>query len=290
MKPSLSRRSLMLLALLGAVPIPQSLYAKDEKPKAVVDALPVTKANNEFAYDLYSRLAEKEGNLFFSPHSIHSALGMTLAGARNKTAQEMASVMRLQAGQAEVNAAYLASLAALEPRKLHDGKPAYELNVANAIYGQKGYPFHQDYRDLLVKNYHAALYDADFRNATEEARKQINVWVEGKTKDKIKDLIKPGILEPSTRLVLVNAIYFKAAWAEPFSKGATKNAPFMLADGRKADAPLMRRVDHFRHGSFDLADAAEIPYASGDLSMVVILPKAGKSLADVEKNLARDAK
>jgi serpin B len=283
------KKSLLLLALLGAVPMSQSLQARDDKPQAVVDAVPVTKANNQFAYDLYERLARQEGNLFFSPHSIHSALGMTLAGARNKTAEEMAAVMHLTGGQAEINAAYLASLAALEPKKTHDGKPAYELVVANALYGQKGYPFHQNYRDLLAGQYKAALNDADFAGATEAARRQINGWVEEKTKDKIKELLKPGIVTPSTRLVLVNAIYFKAPWADKFSKNATQDAPFTLADGKKIDVPLMHQVDHFRYGSFDLAQVAELPYAGNGLSMVVILPKDGKTLAEVERNLARDA-
>jgi serpin B len=290
MKLTLTRRSLLLLAALSAMPaMPHALHAKDEKPKAVVDALPVTKANNEFCYDLYDRLSKKDGNLFFSPHSIHSALGMALAGARNNTAREMAAVMRLTGDAAAINAAYLASLAALEPKNTFDGKPAYELAVANALYGQKGYPFNPEYRTLLTSHYKAALYDADFARATEEARKQINGWVEEKTKEKIKDLIKPGVLDPSTRAVLVNAIYFKAAWAEQFSKNATKTAPFTLEGSKTVDCSLMRRVDHYRYGSFDLAHAAELPYASGALNMVVILPKQGKTLADVENNLARDA-
>lgn len=279
----------MLLALLGAAPLPHPLHAKDEKPKAVVDALPVTKGNNAFAYDLYGRLAEKEGNLFFSPHSIHTALGMTLAGARNSTAKEMATVMRLKGDQKEVDRAYAASLAAMEPGKTHDGKLAYELHVANALFGQKGYPFNPQYKNLLVSHYKAGLHDADFAKATEAARKQINGWVEQQTKEKIKDLIKPGLLNPDNRAVLVNAIYFKAAWDEPFNKNATKTAPFTLADGTKVDCALMRRVDHYRYGSFDLAQVAELPYAGGGLSMVVLLPKEGRALADVEKNLAADA-
>ena len=282
---------MLLLALIGAVPMPDMLYAKDAKPQAVVDAVPVTKANNEFALDLFAQLAQKDqGNLFFSPHSIHAALGMTLAGARNNTAKEMADVMHLTGGQAEINAAYLASLAALEPKKTYDGKQlTYELHVANALFGQKGYPFNPQYKDLLVSHFKAGLFDADFANATEAARKQINGWVEQQTKDKIRDLIRPGMLMPDNRAVLVNAIYFKAAWAEQFNKNATKTAPFTLADGKTVDCSLMRRVDHYQYGSTDLAQVAELPYVSGALSMIVVLPKPGKTLADVEKNLARDS-
>ncbi|HVS35535.1 MAG TPA: serpin family protein, partial [Gemmataceae bacterium] len=154
--------------------------------------------------------------------------------------------------------------------------------------GQKRYAFKPDFLKTAKDDYGAGLNDVDYVGATEQARQTINAWVEKQTNDKIKDLIPPGVLDPNTRLVLTNAIYFKGDWASQFKKDATKNAPFHLTADKTVDSPLMRqkaRFGYFDGGSFQ---ALEMPYKNGDLSMVVLLPKKVDGLADLEKDLSAD--
>jgi len=263
----------------------------------------VAAANNGFAADLYARLAAEKGNLFFSPNSIETALTMTYAGARGSTAAEMAKVLRLPAaespgaraggpppaGPADIHAAMAAFLADLNAEKGPDGKPrGYQLSVANALWGQKGEPFLPDFLGLLKTSYSAGLTDLDFAKDAEAARKTINTWVEKQTRDKIKDLIKAGVLDRDTRLVLTNAIYFKGDWAEKFKKDATKDAEFRTGEPEAKVAPpvpMMNRTGDYAYTEDDSLQAVKLPYGGNELSMVVLLPKKVDGLAAVEKSL-----
>src|SRR5262249_19172550 len=153
----------------------------------------------------------------------------------------------------------------LDPQRLHPAfgelarylnqsgqQRKYQLTVANRLWGQKDYGFLPDFTQLIKGHYGAGLQELDFANATEQARKTINAWVEKQTNDKIKDLIPEGVLQPDTRLVLTNAIYFKAPWEEEFFKGATKTEDFHLSASKKVKAPLMHRQD--LHGFLDGGD------------------------------------
>jgi serpin B len=254
----------------------------------------VAEANNAFAADLYAKLATEKGNLFFSPNSIEIALAMTSAGARGKTYDEMAKVLRLpQWREAEglpyrnLNHQVLgAFLKELNAEKGPDGKPrGYQLSVANALWGQKGEPFLPEFLKLLKDNYGAGLSDVDFIKDTEGARKTINTWVEKETRDKIKDLIQPGVLGRDTRLVLTNAIYFKGNWAEQFKKEATKDEPFHLAADKEVKAPLMNRTGEYGYFEDEALQGLRLPYVGDELSMVILLPKKVGGLADLEKSL-----
>lgn len=191
----------------GAIPL--AGMAKETPPW-------ISQANNAFALDLYARVAaDKPGNLFFSPNSIETALAMTYAGARGKTAAEMAAVLHLPPGDAAIHPDLGAFLEELNG----GGKPrGYQLSVANALWGETGYRFLPGFLSLLKSDYDAGLEQLDFRNDSEGARKTINAWVEKKTAEKIKDLIGQGVLTPDTRLVLTNAIYFKGSWTTPLRK------------------------------------------------------------------------
>jgi len=184
-----------------------------------------------FATDLYARLAaQSKDNLFFSPTSIETALAMTYAGARGDTAAQMAKTLHYQNDPVKVNVAFAKLLQALNspPDVVVDRRPdksgrweditqpSYQLLIANALWGQQGYPFKPDFIDLVQKNYGGGLNNVDFAGHTEDARKTINDWVAKQTKDKIKDLIVPGGLSSITRLVLTNTIYFKSRWEEGF--------------------------------------------------------------------------
>ena len=256
----------------------------EEKPpvKAGNYRAAVVKGNNEFAFDLYAKLRGREGNLFLSPFSISTALAMTSAGARGGTEAGMAKVLHFTLPGEELHTAFAGLIRGLDEDKKGRG---YELVVANALWGQKGYGFLKEYLDLTKSCYGAGLHEVDFEKAAEAARKTINAWVEEKTKEKIKDLIKPGVLSSLTRLVLTNAIYFKGQWASRFKKEATKDGPFTLSSGKKTAVPMMNQTEEFGYMEDGDVQALELPYIGDRLSMVVLLPKKVDGLAGLEESL-----
>src|SRR5581483_91071 len=169
----------------------------------------VVMGNNETAFDLYAKLHGQKGNLFLSPYSISTALAMTYAGARGPTAEEMAKALHFPFDGQQLHAAFAQLAGTLHPPADSKKKPAFRLDVANALWGQKGYTYVPAFLQLTNQYYGAGLRLVDFKSDTETARRTINMWVEDKTEKRIKDLIQPGVLDQSTRLVLTNAIYFK---------------------------------------------------------------------------------
>jgi serpin B len=131
------------------------------------------------------------------------------------------------------------------------------------------------------------VLEADFRSENEQARQKINGWVEWQTNRRVRDLLQPGVVAADTRLVLVNAIYFKGEWATEFPKSATHEGPFYLADGRSVQVPLMSQTGNFRHRQEGELHILEMPYTGNDLSMVVLLPAKATGLGDLEAKLAR---
>jgi serpin B len=252
----------------------------ETKPVAASDRTAVAEGNNAFAVALYGQLRKQSGNLFFSPESISTALAMAYAGAAGDTASQMAKTLHFTLPPAQLHPAMGALLGDLNAA--HDG---YQLTVANALWAQQGYTFLDSFLNLLKRDYGAGLNQVDFKGATEAARLTINQWVEQKTQDKIKDLLQPGALEPNTRLVLTNAIYFKGEWLTQFDKAQTRNEDFYLAPSKTTTTPLMHREGNFRYfdgGTFQLL---EMPYKSNDLSMVILLPKDRAGLTALEQSL-----
>ena len=262
--------------------------AAAEKP---VDARPdraaAVQGDSQFALDLYAKVRGQEGNLFFSPYSISTALAMTRAGAHGETAAQMDKTLHFTLSQDKLNPAFAGLIKEINGDPA-DKKRGYQLSTANALWGQKGYPFKADFLKVGKDDYGAGLNPVDFVGATEHARKTINAWVEKETHDKIKDLLVPGVLTTDTRLVLTNAIYFKGDWASQFKKDLTKDAPFHLAADKKADVPMMHQTEEFGYLDGGTFQALEMPYVGKDLSMVVLLPKKIDGLSDLEKNLTAD--
>jgi serpin B len=243
-------------------------------------------ANNAFAIDLYGKLAGAPGNLFFSPNSIETALAMTYAGARGGTAGQMAAVLHLPSGSNTIARDFGDFLNQLNGTGTDKGKTrGYELSVANALWGQTGYPFLPDFVNVLNTNYGAGLQEVDFKQNSAGARNAINLWVEDKTKNKIMDLIPRGALTADTRLVLTNAIYFKGTWAAKFDKTATQDEPFHVSAAEEAKAPMMNRTGSY--GYLDGGDfqALKLGYAGGELSMIILLPSRADGLPQLEKEL-----
>ena len=243
------------------------------------DLATLVDGNSTFAFDLYQELRETDGNLFYSPYSISLALAMTYAGARGETEQQMADALRFILPQNRLHPTFngldieLASRG--EGAKDKDGE-GFRLNIVNAIWGQKDYEFLSGFLDLLAENYGAGLRILDFISAPEESRVTINNWVSDQTEGRIEDLIPKGLINTLTRLVLTNAIYFNAAWQYPFEEDATYGAPFHLLDGNEVTVPMMRQTESFGYAEGDGYQAIELPYDGSELSMVILLPEAGK--------------
>ncbi|MEK6713787.1 MAG: serpin family protein, partial [Nitrospirota bacterium] len=158
----------------------------------------VVEGNHQFAFDLYSQVGKGDGNLFFSPFSISTALAMTYAGAKGNTETQMAQTLHFSLSQERLHPGYSALMHGLQADPAHSG---FELSIANALWGQSGYEFHKEFIDITRDDYDAGFKEVDFVKNAEQARETINGWVEAKTRDKIKELIKPGILTDLTRLV-----------------------------------------------------------------------------------------
>jgi len=236
----------------------------------------IAEAGNRFALELYDRLEAQEGNIFFSPYSIATALTMTYAGARGDTAAQMARVLHLPAEEAQLHRAVAALKDEIERAGAAEG---CELSIANALWGQKGFDFLAAFLNILDDNYGARLRELDFVNNAEAARRTINDWVDEQTNGKIKDIMAPGVLGALTRLVLTNAIYFKGDWTRPFKKELTRDEPFWTSAEHSADAPMMHQTDDFQYGESDQCQAVLLPYAKGRLAMLVLLPRERDGLA-----------
>jgi len=241
--------------------------------------------NSQFAFDLYAKLKDAPGNLFFSPYSMSTALAMTYAGARGETAKEMARTLHFELPAGKLHPAFAALMRIQNPA----GKEgSYQLSVVNALWGQKGYGFLDGFLALAQTHYGAGLRQVDFVGATEKARQTINQWAEKQTQEKIKDLIPKGVLNKLTRLVLTNAIYFKGAWIHQFKKASTKDEPFRLSPEKKVNVAMMSQTEKFRYMEGKDFQAVELGYRGRGVSMVVFLPKKVDGLAAFEKSLSAD--
>jgi len=235
----------------------------------------LSKSNTDFALALYHQLPGQDGNLFFSPHSISQALAMTYAGAKGETATQMASAMHFDLPAPDLHAAFNALSSTLAGRAQNGDQKGFQLNIANALWGQQGYTFLPEFLDTLSLNYGAGMQAVDFAKS-EAARQTINDWVASQTNDKIKDLIPSGALNELTRLVLTNAIYFNAAWALPFDEKATEQDSFHILNDSEVKVPMMRQTESFGYLKSENFEAVELKYEGSQLSMVVVMPDEGQ--------------
>jgi serpin B len=239
--------------------------------------------NTAFALDLYAHLRDRPGSFFFSPYSISISLAMTYAGARGDTETQMGRVLHFSQGNAGVHS----SFGELQ-QQLHDveKQKGIQLDIANALWTQKGEPFLPVFLKIATDDYQADVKQADFRTSADAVRREINRWVAQKTQDKIQDILSPDNVGSSTRLVLANAIYFKGTWARPFEKNATSSQPFHISTRSQADTLLMRHFDDVNYSGNNDFQAVELPYSGNDLSMVILLPRQIDALGQIEKQLS----
>ncbi|MDE2889139.1 MAG: serpin family protein [Gemmatimonadota bacterium] len=252
----------------------------------------LVRGNSGFAFDLYGTLRERDGNLFYSPHSISVALAMMYAGARGETARQMEEVLRFQLPADQLHPAFNVLDLALSSRGEGSGgqdAENFRLNIANAIWGQKGYAFLPRFLDTLAENYGAGMRAVDFVENPEASRTAINDWVAKRTEDTIQDLIPQGVIDQLTRLVLTNAIYFNAAWHYPFDENRTTSDSFHLLSGDRVNVPMMHQTEAFNYGMHEThqVQSVEMLYAGEEASLIILLPASGE-FGQLEDALSAD--
>ncbi|HEY4012311.1 MAG TPA: serpin family protein [Polyangiaceae bacterium] len=265
-------------------------------------------ANNAFAVDLYSRVlgSAPDGNLLTSPLSASLALTMAYAGAAGDTATQMATALHVPAGSGATifdgqNALDQALGSRAQTALTADQRSAtgggasapssddYQLDLVNSIWAEQTLPLQTPFRDVLGKSYGAGVFLEDFVGQPDPSRVAINAWVSARTSDEINDLLPPGSIDSSTRVVLVNAIHLKLPWALPFSATSTMAGAFTRSDGTAVMAPFMNETGDFSYVDDGQAQIIALPLAGRDLDVLVALPHAGVDLATYEGTLASAA-
>lgn len=228
----------------------------------------------------------KDGqNIFFSPFSIAVALTMALAGARNKTAEQLAALLHVKDSRDKLQSRYSILL-----KELSKFAPDVEFHVANRMYGDQRFAVQKSYRSDLEKSYGATVMSVDFSKNHEEIRLEANEWVSEQTASKIRDLLPPGSVGADTALILLNAIYFKGFWSSPFMANDTQPRNFHLDSKNVVKVDTMHHKKSYKIGSSkDLkVRALEMPYRGGKMSMIILLPDEREGLPFLEKHLTSE--
>ncbi|XP_062953901.1 leukocyte elastase inhibitor-like [Cynocephalus volans] len=227
-------------------------------------------ANARFALDLFRALSENNParNIFISPFSISSAMAMVFLGTRGNTAAQLSKTLHFNMVE-DIHSRFQSLNADVNKRGA-----SYILKLANRLYGEKTYAFLPEFLASTQKMYGADVAPVDFQHAPEDARKIINQWVKAQTEGKIPELLAAGLVDNMTKLVLVNAIYFKGSWQEKFKKKDTTNAPFRVNKKETKMVEMMYQKKQFPYGYIqDLkCRVLELPYRGRELSMVILLP------------------
>jgi serine protease inhibitor len=277
------------------------MSSSDVDNRVNANVVSLVESCNSFAMSLYSRIPRSQDNIIFSPSSLSFALAMTLAGANGKTADEIASVLGLSMSADCLHEAF---------RKLRTETRTggCELRIASRLWAQQGYKFVDDFLATTESCYGATLGTIDFLNDPDQARNEINNWIETATEKRIREIIGPGMLNEDVRLLLTNAIYFLGTWEDEFDKERTSDSPFFVSPSQSVTVPMMEQTNRFRYGEFNVFQVLEMPYRSritewrmddefgymksvevpgggSDFTMCIVLPKLGTNLAKLESGL-----
>ncbi|HMV29158.1 MAG TPA: serpin family protein [Anaerolineales bacterium] len=266
--------------------VAESGRAREKNPDvSAADLQTLVDGNNAFALDLYQTLRSENGNLILSPFSISLALAMTYAGARGETETQMADVLHFRS-QEQTHPAFNALDLALEenPIVLDKNQEPMQLSIANSVWSEQSFTFLPNFLDTLSVNYGAGVQLMDFINSPDPSRKVINQWVSDETKDKINDLLPENSVTSDTKMVLVNAIYFKADWLSPFDANNTYDSTFKLLDGSEVTVPTMGQHLYAPYFVGDGYAALELPYAGESAVMTLLVPDEGR-FEEIESQL-----
>jgi serpin B len=289
--------SMFLFLVLPMVP----LFGQPA-PALLNASLIAAPAVNAIGVDLLRATSHADQNALLSPYSIESALVMTYAGADGKTREEMARVLHVteegdDKGVASGFANLQAQLDSLVQNSAHEAgqmkqfgrtNDAIVLDVANRLFGEKDYEFRPAFLDLLKTTFKAPFQPMDFVHDYSGATKTINDWVADQTKNRIQDLVPSGALNAETRLVLVNALYLKTPWQNPFSEAATKPLPFHVRGGDPAEVPTMNIQKNFGYTKTNGVTVVSVPYKGNELQFLIILPDDTNGLAAAESGLTAE--
>ena len=251
------------------------------KGKAEVKA--VSKAEEEFSKSLYEviKKSAKKDNILFSPYSVTVVLTMLSEGARGETLTMMKKKMHLPEAET-LRAGYRDIIPALRTNE------RFTLDTANTAFVMKEFQVLEEFQTCLQENYHAHMSSLDFTE-NEKAARTINDWVKTQTRDKITDLIPTDSLNALTRLVLVNAVYFKADWAAQFEKDRTVPGRFWVTETESKEVEMMsmkgHKMDFARLDQLD-SSMVELPYKGNRIVMQLILPGERTGVYDLENKLA----
>jgi serpin B len=288
MRTRMLRNSVRVFALCQCLgTIPARLPAQAPAPDPAADVAALAAHLNGFAQDLNARIAPADANLTSSGASVAFVLLMALAGAEAETAKELLALLAPPGFDApRVHAAAGRLLAAQRQAVARGG---FEIALVNDLWPQAGHPILPAYVAVTRDRYGAELRPMDYAGGAEQAREAINAYIAKATKDRIRDLIPPGLVTTDTRLVLTNAVYFKALWQHPFDVDDTRDSAFALPGGERIRTPFM----HLTH-DFDLAEAKDmlvlrLPYEGGRHALDLVLPQGNGSLAAAEQALRGEA-
>ena len=253
-----------------------AIAAANRVPADPAEAILAASAINDFGLDLLRASIRGDENAVLSPASVALALGMARPGASGETAAQLDAVLREVASDAHPG--WLNALdAALEGRsgtfRDQTGKDSsVTLRIANAPFAQKDYAWNPDYLTALGSRFGAGVRLVDYRTNSEAARQAINGWVKDRTEGRIPELLDRASIDDMVRLVLVNAIYLKAAWLTPFVEASTADGSFTHLDGSTVNARFMHEAESLRYAAGDGWRAVELPYVGGQLAMTIIVP------------------
>jgi len=269
--PTVLVAGIVLLAACGGAGRRTDVHADVSRAASpATDAPPAAGAVNRFAFQLLAhQLGLSAGDVAVSPWSVAASLAMVRDGARGPTASEINRL--LSAVPDEAMNALAQQLAA---RNGTFGSGSVEVDSANRVFADQGLPIDNAFLNALAANYGAAVGLAEFEHATEQARQQINAWVSGQTHGRITALIKPGTLDPTTKLVLVNAVYLRADWQQAFHKAETAPGVFH-APGGDVTVPFMHGSENGRHVAGPGWQAVDLDYAGDQLALAIVLPDHG---------------
>jgi serpin B len=242
-------------------------------------------SSNEFTFEMYMELIDGDANIFFSPYSITTALGMAYEGARGQTAAEMETIFDfIEDDQTRWD------MVRTVQSMLNQDKTSYELSTANAYWLRQDEQLKDEYKDAIESYYLAHGEELDFRGDPSGSADTINEWVEQQTNEKIKNLITPGVITFDTYLILTNAIYFKSDWKYQFDLEATEDMTFYNSSGGEKLTPMMHMMDEeidLNYSSNEDAQLLMLPYKDEELSMYILLPKEN-DISSLESKLDKE--
>jgi len=246
-----------------------------------LNAQSIIESNNQFGFEFYQEI-KSNNNFVFSPASISSAFAMTYNGAQGNTFNEMAQVFHFNKNLSEFNTDYKNLFT------LNENQKDFQFYNANSLWIQEGMEIKQNFLDVNKTYYGASLNLLDFKNDSEKSRITINNWVSEKTKNKINDLLNPSTIDNATRLVLVNALYFKGAWKKQFKKEQNTKDKFQVAKRDFIEADFMNTSVNTWYYQDNYAEIIDIPYSDDDYSLMIIVPKSYRKIKKLEKKLDQE--